>query len=215
MKLLEKMNASSFLLAAACAALWMPWVATAQPSDGGPDAQQIIDALKPQAPAPRTRSLRNLVVREKSESQPQAASAAASGVASAQAVTLRPEPLPEPEPPPSLSMAIQFDFDSARLRPQGESALDRLAAALKSPELAASRFLVEGHTDAKGSAAYNLRLSQSRAAEVRRYLVAQGVPPDRVESVGRGSQEPVNAANPYAAENRRVRIVNIDGARKP
>lgn len=177
--------------------LLAPLCVAAQSGDGSPDTQQIIEALKPQAP--RTRSLRNLIVREK------AADAAASSASPD--VAAPPEP---PPAPPSVSMAIQFDFDSAKLRPQGEAALDHLATALKSPPLAASRFLVEGHTDAKGAAAYNLKLSQSRAAEVRRYLLAQGVTPERVEAVGRGSQELADAANPYAAGNRRVRIVNVD-----
>lgn len=163
-----------------------------------PDAatQRIIEALLPRPPAeePRTRSARNLIVREAAPDR------AATSPAAAQ---------------PSLSMLIQFDFDSARLRPEGEADLMKLAAALRSPELAASRFLVEGHTDAQGSAAYNLRLSQSRADEVRRFLRAQGVALDRLSSVGRGAQQPANAADPLAAENRRVRIVNVGTAPTP
>ena len=190
------------LAAVTLAALLVPLLVLAQSAGGSPDTQQIIDALKAPPAAPRTRSLRNLVVREK------ASDAASPGAPD--------DAAPEPPPaPPSISMAIQFDFDSARLRPEGEAALDKLSAALKSPELASSRFLVEGHTDAKGAAAYNLRLSQSRADEVRRYLLAQGVMAERVESAGRGAQDPADAAHPYAAQNRRVRIVNLDagGAR--
>ena len=130
-------------------------------------------------------------------------SAASSAAASAE---VRPA---ETSTAPSISLAIQFDFDSRRLRPQGEAALERLSAALKAPELASSRFLVEGHTDAKGAPAYNLRLSQARADEVRRYLLAQGVTPERIETAGRGSQEPSDPENPYAPQNRRVRIVNL------
>ena len=107
-------------------------------------------------------------------------------------------------------MAIRFDFDSARLRPEGAAVLDRLAAALQTSELKESRFLIEGHTDAKGGAEYNLRLSQLRADEVQRYLLAQGVARPRLSAVGRGAQEPANPGAPLAAENRRVRIVNID-----
>ncbi len=184
------------------AALLVPAWVLAQPAQPNPDTQQIIDALKAPPATPRTRSLRNLVVREK------ASDAALSGAPAAEAS--------EPPPaPPAISMAIQFDFDSARLRPQGEAALDKLSAALKSPELAGSRFRIEGHTDANGAAAYNLKLSQSRADEVRRYLLAQGVTAERVETAGRGALDPADAAHPFAAQNRRVRIVNLDagGAR--
>jgi outer membrane protein OmpA-like peptidoglycan-associated protein len=107
-------------------------------------------------------------------------------------------------------MAIRFDFNSAHLRPEGASVLDRPAAALQTPDLKSSRFLIEGHTDAQGSADYNLRLSQSRADEVRRYLVAQGLAPQRLSSVGRGSREPADPSAPMSPENRRVRIVNLD-----
>jgi outer membrane protein OmpA-like peptidoglycan-associated protein len=174
----------------------------AHPGEGVPDTQQIIEALQP--PPVRTRSSRNLIIREK-DAQPGDA-AASTGASS---------PPPPPDKPPSISMAIQFDFDSARLRPQGEAALDGLAAALKSPTLAGSHFMLEGHTDAKGVPAYNLRLSRLRADEVRRYLVAQGVEASRVEAVGRGAQEPADAADPYAAVNRRVRIVNVDAGASP
>ncbi|MCR5885539.1 OmpA family protein [Rhizobacter sp. J219] len=163
-----------------------------------PDAetQRIIDALAPRpAEAPATRSSRNLIVRELPSSDAGAASAPTAAAA-----------------PPSLSMAIQFDFDSARLRPQGVAELMRLAAALRSPQLAGSRFLVEGHTDAQGAPGYNLRLSQSRADEVRRFLQLHGVAGERITTVGRGAQQPANPADPLAAENRRVHIVNLGTA---
>lgn len=115
-----------------------------------------------------------------------------------------------PAAPPSLSMAIRFDFDSAQLRPEGAAVLDRLVSALQTPDLRDSRFRIEGHTDAKGDAAYNLRLSQQRADEVRRFLVAHGVSLPRLSAVGRGAQELVNPALPLGAENRRVRIVNVE-----
>ena len=177
---------------AAAAALLasVPLIALAQ--DTAPNTREMVEALKP-----RTRSLRNLIVGDAAASAPGAATA--SGIAAAPAGT-----------PPSLSMAIRFDFDSARLRPEGAAVLDRLAAALQTSELKESRFLIEGHTDAKGNADYNLRLSQARADEVRRYLGAQGVADARLSAVGRGAQEPATPAAPLAAENRRVRIVNIE-----
>ena len=180
----------------ALTALAGPHLAGAQEAAAGaapsasPNTQQMIEALKP-----RTRSLRNLVVGEA------AASAAAGDVAAPAAV---------PASPPSLSMAIRFDFDSAHLRPEGAAVLDRLANALQTPDLKGSRFRIEGHTDAKGDAGYNLRLSQQRADEVQRFLVAHGVSQPRLSAVGRGAQEPANPLLPLGAENRRVRIVNVE-----
>lgn len=172
--------------------------------DTAPNTQEMIEALKP-----RTRSIRNLVVTEVAATAPSAAAAAsqAAPAATTTAAAIVNEP---PASRPSLSMAIRFDFDSARLRPEGAAVLDRLAAALQTPELKDSRFLIEGHTDAKGAADYNLRLSQLRADEARRYLMSNGVGGQRLNAVGRGAQEPATPAAPLAAENRRVRIVNIE-----
>lgn len=112
-------------------------------------------------------------------------------------------------PPPSLSLQIQFDFNSARVSPVSQQALKNLAKALQSPELTSSKFLIEGHTDAKGKDDYNLKLSQLRADAVRQYLMAQSVDGERLRAEGKGSQELANAADPFAAENRRVRVVNL------
>ena len=73
-----------------------------------------------------------------------------------------------------------------------------------------SKFEVEGHTDAKGNDAYNLKLSQQRAEAVQLFLAHQGVAINRLIATGKGSTQLANAANPLAAENRRVRIVNLD-----
>lgn len=108
---------------------------------------------------------------------------------------------------PSLSLALHFAPSSAELRPENGPLLGQLVSALLSPELRSQRFVIEGHTDARGSAAVNQRLSLERAEEVRQYLVALGVPPGRLRAVGRGAQEPANPADPAAAENRRVRVV--------
>ncbi len=189
-------------------------LADALAQDGAPNTQEMVEALKP-----RTRSLRNLIVTpgvntdanaavnagENAAVNPGAPSAAASAPPAAAT------PVPEPAAArPSLSMAVRFDFDSTRLRPEGTAVLDRLAAALQNEALQGSRFLIEGHTDATGGAAYNLRLSQGRADEVRRYLTAHGLAPQRLSAVGKGAHELANPAEPGAAENRRVRIVNLD-----
>jgi outer membrane protein OmpA-like peptidoglycan-associated protein len=185
-----------------------PTLAQQVPQTSAPNTQQMIEALKP-----RTRSLRNLVVGEIAASAPASVpsvSAASTVNGGRPEATIGPAGSERAAPRPSLSMAIRFDFDSARLRPEGAAVLDRLAAALQTSELKESRFLIEGHTDAKGGAEYNLRLSQLRADEVQRYLLAQGVARPRLSAVGRGAQEPANPGAPLAAENRRVRIVNVE-----
>ena len=71
-------------------------------------------------------------------------------------------------------------------------------------------FLIEGHTDAVGSRVYNAALSDRRAQAVKAYLVQEmGVSSDRLKTVGKGSSEPVVPNNPYAAQNRRVVVVNL------
>ena len=191
------------------------------------DTQKMIEALMPTA----TRSLRNLVVRQKVEPVAGAASAAPAGhapgaaspaaVAQAGAVagaadaagTVAPTSSP-PRPPdssaPSLALSIQFEPNSSRVRAESGSLLGSLVAALQSPELKASRFIIEGHADARGAAQRNLRLSQERAEEVRLYLVALGVHPSRLRAVGRGNSQPVNSSDPAAPENRRVRVVTVE-----
>ena len=109
-------------------------------------------------------------------------------------------------PKPSLSLLIQFDFDSARVKPESQELLANLSQALQSRELRESKFAVEGHTDAKGAAEYNLKLSAQRAEAVRSFLRSRGVVDERLLASGKGSTELANAADPYAAENRRVQF---------
>lgn len=109
--------------------------------------------------------------------------------------------------PKKLSMQIHFEFNSARLTPAGKEALLPVAEALASDELRNRRFVIEGHTDAKGKSAYNLLLSKRRAQSVKHYLVKQfDLDPAHFQAVGKGSSELINASEPYAAENRRVVI---------
>ena len=191
-----------------------------------PSAEQMVEQLK--AP-PRTRSLRNLTI----EAVPPSNSpGATSNTGSSQttsdtagdtrpAATGTPASVPTGTPAamleaaqvaarPSLSLSIQFDFDSARIRPESLLALGNLATALGSAALLPSRFVIEGHTDAKGNPDYNRKLSDQRAAAVRDLLLAKGIAATRLQSVGKGSSDLANPAAPQAAENRRVKIVNLD-----
>ena len=165
-----------------------------------PSTAEMIEQLKAPAPAAqfKTRGLRNLSV----EATPDTASETAIGSNATAAQT--------PAVRPSLSLLIQFDFNSAQIRPESQQSLMNLAQALKAPELLNSNFAVEGHTDAKGGSDYNLKLSQQRADAVQKFLAQRGVASGRLMAVGKGSTQLANSSDPLAAENRRVRIVNLD-----
>ncbi len=109
-----------------------------------------------------------------------------------------------------IDLVINFDFDSSRLQTSSQPLLEKLAEALGTERLQSLRFKVEGHTDAKGSAAYNESLSAKRAQAVLEFLQAHGVQSGRLQAQGKGFAELLNPANPQAAENRRVRISTAD-----
>ena len=69
--------------------------------------------------------------------------------------------------------------------------------------------MVEGHTDGKGSAEYNLKLSQARANAVKTYLEKQGVDASRLVAQGKGDTELVNPQDRFASENRRVKVITL------
>jgi OOP family OmpA-OmpF porin len=114
-------------------------------------------------------------------------------------------------PTPSMAFnTIQFAFGSAQLTAESSATLRNLGDALNHQLTDQKSFLIEGHTDRKGTRAYNDELSKGRAEAVKDYLVHEtGVSPDRLQAVGKGFSEPANPKNPYAAENRRVVVVNL------
>ena len=109
-----------------------------------------------------------------------------------------------------ITIAVNFDFDSARIRPDSFRAVGLMADSLYHPYLQGYRFLIVGHTDAKGGREYNLRLSQRRADAIREALINPfGISPARIEAVGLGEEQLLNRSDPYAAQNRRVQLINI------
>jgi outer membrane protein OmpA-like peptidoglycan-associated protein len=117
----------------------------------------------------------------------------------------------EPLAPPTVRLPIFFEFNSATLRPEGTVLLDKVGAALSSSELGGFRFSVEGHTDNVGSESYNEALSEQRADAVKAYLMAQGVPEDRLGTIGHGEAQPVakNESDSGRQRNRRVELINL------
>jgi outer membrane protein OmpA-like peptidoglycan-associated protein len=109
-----------------------------------------------------------------------------------------------------FTIAVQFDFNSARIRPDSFRAVGLMADALYHPYLHGYRFLIVGHTDAKGDRSYNLKLSQQRADAIRNALINPfGITASRIEAVGLGEEQLLNSKLPEASENRRVQLINI------
>jgi outer membrane protein OmpA-like peptidoglycan-associated protein len=72
-------------------------------------------------------------------------------------------------------------------------------------------FFINGHTDAVGGADFNQDLSERRAEAVKRVLIEEfRLPADTLIAVGYGKTQLKNTTNPFAAENRRVQIVNSE-----
>jgi outer membrane protein OmpA-like peptidoglycan-associated protein len=111
---------------------------------------------------------------------------------------------------PTIDLEINFEYNSAKLTPKAEPQLNNLGKALTSSELSGSVIMLGGHTDAKGGEDYNQTLSERRAETVRRFLVENyHIPEANLVAAGYGKKGLKNAADPYAAENRRVKIVNM------
>lgn len=111
---------------------------------------------------------------------------------------------------PKIDLDITFEYNSAALSPKAEPQLASLAQALAGPALVGSVIMLGGHTDAKGGESYNQQLSERRAETVKRYLVARyKIAPDTLITAGYGKTKIKNSADPLAAENRRVEIVNM------
>ena len=110
----------------------------------------------------------------------------------------------------AVDLEVYFDFDSADLTPRAEAQLAALGAALASPALTPFRYLVAGHTDARGDDLHNIDLSLRRARAVRDYLVeAFPIDPHRLKVIGFGEQRLKRPHTPFAAINRRVEVVLI------
>jgi outer membrane protein OmpA-like peptidoglycan-associated protein len=163
-------------------------------------ARAAADAAKAQAEAARA----------------QAASANASALsADAQAQQLREELLAMQAKQTDRGMVITlgdvlFDTGRAELKPGAMNTVERLGSFLN--EHKDLRVLIEGHTDSRGSADYNLGLSERRADAVRAALSVRGIDPTRIQARGLGKDYPVanNDTREGQQANRRVEIVFSD-----
>ena len=128
-------------------------------------------------------------------------------------------PTSSPRPPqPSFhvsqvgraDLSIGFVSGSATLTDSGRQLANTFLQALRAPSLAGKRFQIGGHTDAVGSRALNLDLSQRRAQALVDYLVEQGASRTQFVAKGFGFDRPLARTNPRAAANRRVEVVKLN-----
>ena len=158
-----------------------------------PDPREVAAILE----APKTRSINTRSIRLLDESPAEA------GKARLHTTMAQPERDPLPS---ALALPVRFAFDSAQVLPESMGALEAVAVGIKltGPN---ARVVIEGHTDAIGSDAYNLALSQKRALAVKTYLVVQhGIPAENLRTVGLGESALINPEKPLAPENRRVQF---------
>lgn len=114
-------------------------------------------------------------------------------------------------PKAAAFQSIQFEFNSDKLTSAAQGTLDTIASVLQEPYFEKSRFIIEGHTDAVGSATYNKELSDRRARAVVDYLTQRGVAADKLTARGMGESDPYDPADPGAGVNRRVVVLNLGG----
>lgn len=114
--------------------------------------------------------------------------------------------------PPQVAFDIRFKYDSTELADaMSKKQLEELAKALSNDAFANALFEIGGHTDSRGSAAYNLALSDKRADAVRDFLLNNGVANSKMTVKGYGETLPIypNDTAEGRAKNRRVVIKRL------
>ena len=111
----------------------------------------------------------------------------------------------------ALATKVYFDYDKDDIRDDAKATLDAKAGILNANMNV--RLRIAGHTDDRGSDAYNLALGQRRAASIQRYLVARGVNASRFETVSFGKERPAASGEDESAwsKNRRGEFEIIAG----
>jgi outer membrane protein OmpA-like peptidoglycan-associated protein len=172
------------ILVGALAGLWTPAASAGTPDDNEQKAVLSNEQIQQALQAPVTRSFspRGLARRPSSDSGQ------------------------------SVNLNVPFEHNSSALMPQAAAQLKELELALTSASLGKDKFLVAGHTDAKGSAPYNKQLSLKRAEAVKRFLVSKGMDAGRLTTVGFGSEKLLAPDRPEDASNRRVEIRDLGSA---
>ena len=133
------------------------------------------------------------------------------------APVVKPAPMMEPPKKPakpattpfSSRVDVPFEFAKADLTADGRTALDQLFKELKKGPVTMNVVIVTGHTDKIGSAAYNKKLSESRAQVVRDYLVnTGGLNSKLIFWEGVGPRQPVNVTKFCDAKMNRKQLID-------
>jgi len=108
-----------------------------------------------------------------------------------------------------VTLVEAFGGSSVTITPATEANFNKVASVAK--KFTEYGLVIEGHTDSKGNKSKNLTLSDSRAKSVMAHLAAQGVAPDRMTALGKGSQEPIadNKTKDGRFKNRRIEILFV------
>ncbi|ESU28799.1 OmpA family protein [Flavobacterium limnosediminis JC2902] len=107
---------------------------------------------------------------------------------------------------------VYFDFNKSNITPQSAEELDKLVRVMNdNPSMV---IFVKSHTDSKGKASYNLKLSGQRAQSTVEYLISKGIARDRVSGKGYGSTVPKvacgsNCTEEQHAQNRRSEFMIV------
>ncbi|OFW09699.1 MAG: peptidoglycan-associated lipoprotein [Acidobacteria bacterium RIFCSPLOWO2_02_FULL_67_36] len=139
-----------------------------------------------------------------------------------------PQPVAEPQPVPAEPVPAEdtlaskdideinrnspfqpvfFGYDQAEVDEPGQQALNVNAELMK--KYGTWIVTIEGHCDERGTAEYNLALGERRALAARNYLVALGIPADRLRTVSYGKEFPFDPGHDESAwsKNRRAHFV--------
>ncbi len=114
-----------------------------------------------------------------------------------------------------LKKQVHFQHDSADILPDSQGIVEELAELMsKRPDI--KNVEVQGHTDDTGAAAYNLRLSQSRAQAVVDAIASHGIDASRMSAKGYGQEKPLvpNTTEQNRAKNRRVQVMITEQGNK-
>jgi peptidoglycan-associated lipoprotein len=101
---------------------------------------------------------------------------------------------------------VHFEFDQYDILAADRENLMKLSTWLMGNQ---AMVLLEGHCDERGTNEYNLALGDRRSVSVKHFLLASGVPADKIETISYGEEKPVCAQHDETcwAQNRRVHIV--------
>ena len=114
-------------------------------------------------------------------------------------------------PPLEVTVHLHFQTDSIDLTEKTEQEwVENVAASVFNSEAMKSHtFVIEGHTDKRGSETYNLNLSERRAKAIRDLLISKGVSPERLRSQGKGKTELLDDGDTEEAHWKNRRVVFI------